>query len=268
MHCSIALSIVLVTGASSGFGLAIASEFAARGHVVFAGARRPPELKGVVSLMLDVTREDSRRRAVEAAGPIDVLVNNAGTTYLSAWEDAPEDEVRRVFDTNFFGPLALIQQVLPGMRERGSGRIVNVTSVGELISIPFNGPYTASKHALGAATVSLRGEVAEFGVHVSSVLPGPFRTSLFDASHDASARDSLAYASRAAEYRRGFAGRLDEGGTELSPVIEAVIAAATDPQPRKRYIVARPEFAMPVESAVAALEAVEHGRGIPAKERS
>jgi len=180
-----------VTGSSSGFGRSIAEDLIARGERVVATARDPRSLselvarapERVLALALDVTKNEDIQSAVDWAskhfGAIDVLVNNAGYSIVGAVEETSEAELRAAFETMFFGAVAATRAVLPSMRERGAGTIVQITSVGGLITAPGFGPYCAVKHALEAFSEALAAEVAPFGVRVLIVEPGAFRTRLF-----------------------------------------------------------------------------------------
>lgn len=174
--------VVLVTGASSGIGLACARRLARRGYRVFGSSRRPPERadEPFEWLALDVGDDESVRRAVatvlERAGRLDVLISNAGIGYAGAVEDTSLEEARATFETNFFGTLRLCRAVLPHMRARGSGRIVVVGSLAGLIALPFQGLYSASKFALEGLCESLRMEVRPWGIHVVLIEPGDTRT--------------------------------------------------------------------------------------------
>lgn len=169
----------------------MAREFAGRGHDVFAAMRTPSatlaELlqtqgEGVRLVALDVCRQSSVAHAVAevlaAAPQIDVLVNNAGIGAIGAVEETGDEELRAVMDTNVFGALRMVRAVLPGMRQRRSGTIINITSSGGLVSAPYLGAYCASKHALEALSEALYGEVRGFGVRVCIVEPGFFRTEI------------------------------------------------------------------------------------------
>ncbi|GAA1535346.1 SDR family NAD(P)-dependent oxidoreductase [Kribbella lupini] len=175
-------------GTPGGFGPAFAEAALDSGDRVAITSRRPAELAAwaepygdaVLVLPLDVTDPDQIRTAVDAAeqrfGGIDVLVNNAGRGWYGSVEGMPEDDVRRVLELNFFAVLAVTRAVLPGMRARGNGWIVNLSSVGGLRGVPGFGFYSAAKFALEGLTEVLRHEVAEFGVKVLAVEPGAFRT--------------------------------------------------------------------------------------------
>jgi NAD(P)-dependent dehydrogenase (short-subunit alcohol dehydrogenase family) len=170
---------VIVTGCSTGIGRATAVELAARGYEVIATARRQEtlsDLKVAQTLALDVDSDDSVAAALDAAGPVDVLVNNAGFGVEGPVESVPLDEVRRMFETNFFGAVRMIKAFLPGMREKGSGAIVNVTSTAGIAAPPLGGYYAASKFALEGLSESLHLEVGHFGIRVIVIEPGFIET--------------------------------------------------------------------------------------------
>lgn len=171
------MKTVLITGCSSGFGLEIARLFLSRDWQVIATMRQPredllPASPQLRVLPLDVTDAQSIREAVQAAGPIDVLVNNAGFGAAVPFECIAMDTVRRLFETNTFGTMALTQAVLPQFRERGAGVVVNVTSSVTLKALPLLAAYRASKAAVNAFTESLALEMEPFGLRIRLVLPG------------------------------------------------------------------------------------------------
>ncbi|MFF3564692.1 SDR family oxidoreductase [Streptomyces sp. NPDC002574] len=173
------MSSVLITGASQGIGRAIAVELARRGHRVIATARRPETLADLPvdqRLRLDVTDQDSVDQALEAAGEVDVLVSNAGSTVRAPLESVPLAEVERLYQLNTLGALRVVQGVLPAMRERGSGRLVFVSSIQGRLVLPIIGPYGASKWALEAMAETLAIETGHFGIKVSIVQPGAVST--------------------------------------------------------------------------------------------
>jgi NAD(P)-dependent dehydrogenase (short-subunit alcohol dehydrogenase family) len=176
---------VLITGAGSGFGKGAAVELARRGHDVVAAceteeqvgalAAEHPEL---TAIKLDVT--DPADVAGAAGLGIDVLINNAGVGIVGPMASVPLADVRRSFEVNVFGMVALSQAVIPGMRERGWGRIINVSSVAGILASPLGSPYSMTKHAVEAFTKSLRAELAPHGIDVTKVNPGPYGTGFND----------------------------------------------------------------------------------------
>jgi NAD(P)-dependent dehydrogenase (short-subunit alcohol dehydrogenase family) len=169
----------LVTGCSTGIGRATAVELTSRGYDVIATARRPEVLGGLEvfrTLALDVDSDASVAAACADAGPVDVLVNNAGFGVDGPIESVPLGEVQRMFETNVFGAIRMIQACLPAMRERGSGAIVNVTSTAGIASPPLGGFYAGSKFALEAISEALHLEVGHFGVRVFAIEPGVIET--------------------------------------------------------------------------------------------
>jgi NAD(P)-dependent dehydrogenase (short-subunit alcohol dehydrogenase family) len=171
------MKTVLITGCSSGYGLETARHFHAQGWNVVATMRKPredllPKSDRMRVLALDVTRPGSIAAAVAAAGPVDVLVNNAGIGVVGAFEATGMATTREVFETNTFGVIAMMQAVIPQMRQRKAGAIVNVTSSATLGAFPFAGVYTASKAAISGLTGSVAYELAAFHVRVKLVEPG------------------------------------------------------------------------------------------------
>lgn len=179
---------ILITGVSSGFGRALAQEALAAGHKVIGTVRNREAQQAFEALdaqrafgrLLDVTDVERIDKAVaeisSAFGPVDVLVNNAGYGYEGILEESPLAEMRRQFDVNVFGAVAMIKAVLPGMRERRSGHIINITSMGGFITMPGIAYYCGSKFALEGISETLSKELAPFNIQVTAVAPGSFRT--------------------------------------------------------------------------------------------
>ena len=229
------MNTILITGCSSGFGLETARYFLDRDWTVIATMRTPREdvLPGsgrLRILPLDVADADSVARAVDAAGPIDVLVNNAGVGLLNALEGVSMDMAREVFETNTLGTIAITKAVLPRFREQRSGVVVNVTSSVTLRPLPLLSVYTASKAAVNAFTESLALELEQFGVRVRLVIPGRAPQTSF--GDNARARMGMdipkAYADLAAQVFAGMQ-QSSEDVTRALDVAEAVWRAATDP---------------------------------------
>jgi NAD(P)-dependent dehydrogenase (short-subunit alcohol dehydrogenase family) len=241
--------VVLITGCSSGIGHATAEVMAASGHRVYATARNADAIadlaqRGCRTLALDVTDEQSMRAAVatveEADGAVGVLVNNAGYSQSGAVETLDMDDVRRQFETNVFGLIRMCQLVLPGMRARHSGRIINVSSMGGKLTFPGGGAYHATKHAVEAISDALRFEVKGFGVDVVVIEPGLIKTHFAEtakATMDASdggpyAKFNEAIAAATVGAYQGPLSRLGGGPETVAKTIEK---AATAKRPRTRY---------------------------------
>jgi NAD(P)-dependent dehydrogenase (short-subunit alcohol dehydrogenase family) len=247
---------VLITGCSSGIGQATALRLARAGRRVYATARRLEGLEeleaaGCKTLRLDVTDEGSMRAAVEAVeadcGAVGALVNNAGYSQSGAIESVPLELVRRQFETNVFGAIAMMQLVLPGMRRQRSGTIVNVSSMGGRLTFPGGGYYHATKYALEALTDALRFEVGGFGIHAVLVEPGLIRSQFAGAavgamapapapsSEGAYAEFDAAVAKATEEaYRTGPLARLAGDPDDVARTIERILATS---RPRARYTV-------------------------------
>ncbi len=241
--------VVLVTGCSTGFGLLTALAFARRGDRVFATMRdvaKAGELRAAADaesltvevVPLDVTNDASVRDGVaavlDAAGTIDVLVNNAGIGGRAAVETYPDELVRAIFETNVFGVLRMLRAVLPAMREQGSGAIVNVSSLAGLVGVPFNSMYSASKHALEAITEALALEVQPFGIRVSLIEPGYYRTNI---GENVTAMTELSPDSAYYEQERAALEAVPaavERGGDPKDVADAIVEAATADKVRLR----------------------------------
>ena len=224
---------VLITGCSSGYGLETARHFHAQGCTVIATMRTPgetglPHSERMRVLPLDVTNSQSIAAAIEAAGPIDVLVNNAGVGVVGAFEGTPMSHIRKVFETNTFGVMAMTQAVIPQFRKRRSGVIVNITSSVTLAPMPLAAAYTASKMAIEGFTGSLALELAAFDVRAKLVEPGYAPTTRFAQNTSIPIEDLIpeAYAAYAEPIFAAFA--TPALVTKESDVAEAVWQAAND----------------------------------------
>jgi len=234
------MKTVLITGCSSGYGLETARNFHARGWNVVATMRTPredllPRSERMHVIALDVTRPESIGAALRAAGPIDVLVNNAGIGLLGAFEATPMETAREVFETNTFGVMAMTQAVLPQFRARRSGAVINVTSSVTLAPMPLVAVYTASKTAIEGFTASLAHELEEFNVRVKLVEPGYGPGTSFT-QNGASRMQGLIPESYAAYAQRIFAAFAQTTlVTTAADVAETVYTAASDHSKRLRY---------------------------------
>jgi len=263
---------VLITGCSSGIGRAAALSLHQAGFTVYATARRTEALtelsdRGLRTLALDVTDEQSMTTAVAAveadAGAVAVLINNAGYGLYGPVEQLPMAEIRRQFETNFFGLVRLTQLVLPGMRRRGRGRILNVSSMGGRITLPGGAFYHASKYAVEALSDALRMEVAQFGIDVVLIEPGPVKTPWNDvaaaslatadggpatADGGPATADGPQVAAPGDPYReykaavgasfaRTQAGLLGRFGSTSDDIAKVITQAVTARRPRARYLI-------------------------------
>lgn len=234
------MKTVLITGCSSGYGLETARHFHARGWNVIATMRTPRE--GILRvcerlrvLPLDVTDPDSIADALAASGPIDVLVNNAGVGVVGAFEATPMAHIRKVFETNTFGVMAMTQAVIPQFRAQKSGVVVNVTSSVTLAAMPLAAAYTASKTAITGFTGSLAHELSAFGVRVKLVEPGYAPTTRFAHNTPINVMDLIppAYAAFAEPIFGAFANPALT--TQESDVADAVWLAANDTSGQLRF---------------------------------
>ncbi|MET4683325.1 SDR family oxidoreductase [Brevundimonas faecalis] len=234
------MKTILITGCSSGYGLETARHFHAMGWNVVAAMRTPrddvlPRSPRIRVVAMDVTRPDSIAAAIDEAGPIDVLVNNAGIGLVGTLEGASLTKAREIFETNTFGVMAVCQAVLPQFRRRGAGTIVNVTSSVAIAAMPLASIYTASKTAVEGFTGSLAHELGAFGLHVRLVQPGYGPTTRFTANSDIRLEEAIhpAYADFAAPIIAAFAA--PPLTTAPSDVAEAVWAAVHEPGDHLRF---------------------------------
>ncbi|WP_033342118.1 SDR family oxidoreductase [Catenuloplanes japonicus] len=228
---------VLVTGTSSGIGRATAELLATRGYRVFGTSRKPggAEIPGVETLPLDLADPDSVETLAGTLATVDVLVNNAGESQSAPFEEVPGDWLRRLFETNVFGPVRLAQLALPGMRERGYGRIVMVGSMQTSFPVAYRSAYTASKAAITAFSNAARHEFSPFGVWLTTVDPGSIATGITERRTIHIAPDS--------PHRRDFdtmlaaLNRDERAGTPPSRVATTILKAIESDRPHPRYAI-------------------------------
>lgn len=248
---------ILITGCSSGIGLSAAETLQKRGYRVFATARKESDVlalrdKGLTSLLLDIDNSDSIRQAVDevlkqTGGTLDALFNNAGYAIPGALEDLSRDLLRKQFETNVFGPMELINVVLPIMRQQGHGRIIQNTSILGIVAMPLRGAYNASKFALEGFTHTLRQELNQTGIHVSIIAPGPI-TSQFRSNAHQNYQQALSEKNSfyKASYQKMLTSFTDTSNTErkltLGPdaVVTKLIHALESPHPKAHYYVGFP----------------------------
>lgn len=234
--------VILITGASSGFGKATAELLAKRGHTVYGLARRTMEHPQIHYLTADVRKRDEiDRRVSEIIAKeqrIDVLINNAGMGIGGAIELATSDEIDCQMGTNFMGCVNLCQSVLPHMRRQGGGRIINISSIGGVMGLPYQGFYSASKFAIEGFSEALSAEVKRFGIYVSLVEPGDFATN-FTASRNNS-EITLNDASYGPVFKHSLQliEKEENGGLKPEKIAQKVTHIVECRRPRMRYVVA------------------------------
>jgi NAD(P)-dependent dehydrogenase (short-subunit alcohol dehydrogenase family) len=237
--------VVLITGASSGIGRASAEHLSSLGHRVYGTSRKAvaPDEAGPaefpVMIPMDVCDDESVDAAINyvlnAEGRIDVVVNNAGLGCGGAVEDTTVDEARAIFDTNFFGVHRVCRAVLPTLRGKGSGTIVNISSLGGLVTIPFQGFYSASKFALESMSDALRMELVPFGVSVVLVEPGDFKTSFTESRRFAAATGSESPYDERCMRAVGVMEKDERNGADPQQVAELLAKIVDNPKPHPRY---------------------------------
>jgi NAD(P)-dependent dehydrogenase (short-subunit alcohol dehydrogenase family) len=235
--------VILITGASSGLGKVCAGYLSQRGHRVFGTSRHPPSQKQVGSLnmvQMDVNSSDSISRAIdyilEKEGRLDVVLNNAGFGMMGSVEDTSIDEAKSLFETNFWGVVRVCRAVLPVMRDQEYGYIVNISSIGGQIGLPFRGLYSASKFAIEGMTEALRMEVRPFGIHVVLVEPGNLRTKFVGRHKTSESQRNQVYAEKLNNVLR-IIERDETHGPSPDMIAQLVERIIRNPSPRLRYTV-------------------------------
>ena len=232
--------IILITGASSGIGKAIGEYLYHKGFTVYGTSRNPDRVTNSLFplLALEVRDERSIREAVEKiiriSGRIDVLINNAGVGITGPLEEIPADEIRKNFETNLFGPIAVIKAVLPHMRAQKSGLVINITSIAGYMGLPYRSIYSASKGALELVTEALRMEVMPFNIRITNVAPGDFATNIAAGRYHAPLNP-------ASDYAKTYEMILDEmnahvdSGSNPSEMGEAIYKIINTREPKIHY---------------------------------
>lgn len=232
--------VVCITGASSGIGKSVGEYLVTKGYRVFGTSRTPEKYAAskFPLFALDVRDHDSVKRLVDKiiveAGRIDVLINNAGVGITGPVEETPEAEIKDAFETNFYGPLKMIQAVLPLMRAQKSGLIINVTSIAASMGLPYRGFYSASKAALEIITETLRMETKQFGIECANVAPGDFATNIAQGRYHAPLLDDSPYIKAYSSTLDLMNSHVDAGKNplEMAKAIHKIISAK---RPKVRY---------------------------------
>ena len=232
--------VVLITGGSSGIGKCVGEYLSAKGFVVYGTSRNPKQIDNHLFKLvaLDVNSTESIKNAIDevvlAEGQLDILINNAGMGITGPIEETPTNEMRKVFDTNFFGAIDVMKAVLPQMRAQNSGLIINVTSIAGYMGLPFRGIYSATKGALELVTEAVRMEVKSFGIQVTNVAPGDFATNIASGRYHTPVFETSAY-------KKVYQENLDlmnnhvSGGADPIQMATAIYKIIQTPKPKVHY---------------------------------
>ena len=232
--------VVLITGGSSGIGKSIGEFLHQKGFIVYGTSRNPDRIMHSVFplISLDVRDMDSIHKAVAkviaVSGRLDVVINNAGIGITGPLEEIPMQEIKNNFETNFFGPIAVMQAVLPQMRAQESGLIINITSIAAYMGLPYRSIYSASKGALELVTESLRMEVKSFGVAITNVAPGDFATNIASGRFHAPVVEGSAYEATYGLSLQTMDAHVDNGGNPNEMAI-AIYHIIQNPNPKIHY---------------------------------
>ncbi len=236
--------VVFITGASSGIGKSIAEYLSEKNYKVYGTSRNPSENDLPFTLVaLDVTRKDSITAAIkeieQKEGKIDVLINNAGIGITGPIEETPDEEIRKAFETNFFGPVSVIKAVLPGMRMKKSGLIINITSIAGYMGLPYRGIYSATKGALELTTEAFRMEVKDFNIHMTNIAPGDFATNIAAGRYHSPIRENSPYSKSYKSTLDIMNKHVDKGKDPLL-MAKAVYNVMQEKNPKGHYKVGEP----------------------------
>jgi len=233
--------VVLITGGSSGIGKAVGTYLSEKGLKVYGTSRNPEKHAGSTSfelLQLDVTDQNSITKAIseviEREQRLDVLLNNAGVGITGPIEETPLDEVKKAFDTNYYGALQLIEAVLPQMRKQQSGHIINITSIAGYMGLPYRGIYSATKAALEITTEAYRMEVKQFGIRMSNVAPGDFATNIAAGRYHAPVLENSPYQTAYGDTLKMMDEHVD-GGEDPIQMAKAIYRIVQNSNPKIHY---------------------------------
>ena len=224
--------VVLITGGSSGIGKSVATFLSEKGYIVYGTSRNPNKIKEKLLfklITLDITDVNSIRNTVNEIvtkeGRLDVLINNAGVGITGPIEETPDDEIKKAFQTNVFGPIDIIKAVLPQMRNQNSGIIINVTSIAGYMGLPYRGVYSATKGTLELLTEALRMEVKDFNIEMTNVAPGDFATNIASGRYHSPVLENSPYKLPYGNTLKLMNDHVDQGGDpiEMAKVIFKIL---------------------------------------------
>ncbi len=232
--------VVLITGGSSGIGKSVGEYLTAKGFKVYGTSRNPdryPNSKFPI-VALDVTQPETIKSCIAEVlsleNRIDVLVNNAGAGITGPIEEIPDAEIKRNFETNFFGPVNVIKAVLPSMRQQNAGLIINITSIAGYMGLPYRGIYSASKGALELVTEAFRMELKDFNIEMTNVAPGDFATNIAAGRYHAPVLNNSPYKEKYGHSLRTMDEHVDEGG-DPNDMAKAIYGIIKTPKPKIQY---------------------------------
>ncbi|MCF4101215.1 SDR family oxidoreductase [Gillisia sp. M10.2A] len=237
--------VVLITGGSSGIGKSIGEFLLQRNFKVYGTSRNPQNnsTNSFPLVALDVTKKETIVSAIQEIvkkeGKIDILINNAGVGITGPIEETPDEEIKKAFDTNYFGPLNVTKAVLPTMRKQGGGLIINVTSIAGYMGLPYRGIYSATKGALELTTEAFRMELKDFNIKMTNVAPGDFATNIAAGRYHAPVLED-------SPYKRAYKNTLDlmnvhvSGGKDPQEMAKAIYKIIQTKEPRGHYKVGEP----------------------------
>ncbi len=233
--------VILITGGSSGIGKSIGAYLTEKGYIVYGTSRNPERFTNFQPfelLQLDVADTKSIALAIQTIekkhGRLDVLVNNAGAGITGPIEEIPEEEIRKNFTTNYFGPVNVTKAVLPLMRKQGGGLVINITSIAGYMGLPYRGIYSASKAALEITTEAWRMELKRFNIEMTNVAPGDFATNIAAGRYHAPVLDDSPYEKPYGDILKLMDDHVDSGNDPLE-MARAVFRIITTKNPRVRY---------------------------------
>ncbi len=232
--------VICITGASSGIGKSIGDYLSEKGYTVYGSSRNPENYPDTnfPLFQLDVRKNESVvlfiKEVTSKAGKIDVLINNAGVGITGPIEETPEEEIKGVFETNFYGPIRVIKAVLPLMRKQEKGLVINITSIAAYMGLPYRGFYSASKSALEITTESLRMETKQFGIEFTNVAPGDFATNIASGRYHAPLLDESPYKKAYSNTLNLMNSHVDSGRDPLE-MAKAIHKVIETKRPKVRY---------------------------------
>jgi short-subunit dehydrogenase len=232
--------IVLITGGSSGIGKSIGEFLSKKGYTVYGTSRNPNnyEQSKFPILALDVTKKDSIlscvQNIIKKENRIDVLINNAGAGITGPIEEIPDAEIKKNFETNFFGPINVIKATLPQMRKQNSGLIINITSIAGYMGLPYRGIYSASKGALELITEAFRMEIKDFNIRMANLAPGDFATNIAVGRYHSPVKEGSPYSQKYGEVLNAINEDVNKGG-DPNKVAEMILKIIETNNPKSHY---------------------------------